>query len=151
MRRPTRLALPIALLTCLVCAAAALAAHPVAGAFYSGNLGKGVGFRVSGSGKKMRFRGHAVIGLACGPNKPPTGSALAQFNLNSHSAPRVRITRDGHFHGVRSEGSVSVLIIGRFTGKRRLVFTVRTGGGGLGRCSSARYKLHASRRLKRRR
>jgi hypothetical protein len=150
--RPANLALGVIVITWLALAAAALAAHPRAGAFYSGSLGQGVGFRVARDGKAMSFRGKAEVGVACGPSQPPSGPVLGQFNLSPQSVPRVKIRRNGAFHAFRAEGTVSVRITGRFSGNgRTMVFSVHTTGGGLGACATTKYTLHATgRHVKRR-
>jgi hypothetical protein len=145
--RRARPALALIVISWFALAAAALAAHPRAGAFYGGTFRQGGGFQVSRDGKTMTFRAKAVVGVTCGPTTPPTGPVVGQFNLSSRSVPKLKIRSDGSFRGARNEGTVSVRITGHFFGTgSAMVFSVVTNGGGLGRCSSAKYTLHSSHR-----
>jgi len=128
--------------------AVGLNAHAVAGASYTGNSGMcapsihrdcGFKFRVSSSGRKLRFvkKGKAISTWEC---QGGGGEAIFGSGKNEMPVPTARIHADGKFSGHETVNSQQVSIKGRFSksGKRANLKFVSPAG----HCHTPRLTLH---------
>jgi hypothetical protein len=129
---PARRALAPAAIGCLAAAGVAQAAHPITGATYRARIDHDrVAFKVSRTGKTMRFRGTATVGLFCPPFGAPPGppaavlvisSSAKQLSEGASAPPLVRIHANGTFSGARK----GLYFTGRFTrAGKSLVLRIR--------------------------